>query len=142
MPERSYPVTIDTLGKLIDHGMGAFMHIRAPLKIHPTSKPHHELQTEFRRRHAGTVQVESWCPTAEPRAHHAGRQEQGGDCVLNASHRRSPCVSLDRQPTGQSHQVAETQSALAQLSRMCASAHTSPCRFGIPITPKAELRQE
>ena len=75
-------------------------------------------------------------------AHHAGRQEQGGDRVLNASHRTSPCVSLDRQPTGQSHHVAETQSALAQLSRMCASAHTSPRRFGIPITPKAELRQE
>ena len=48
-------------------------------------------------------------------AHHAGRQEQGGDRVLNASHRGSPCVSLDRQPTGQSHQVAEIQSALADL---------------------------
>src|SRR5215218_10067440 len=54
-------------------------------------------------------------------AHHAGRQEQGGDRVLKTSHRRSPCVSLDRQPTGQSHQIAEIQSALAQLSRMCAS---------------------
>src|SRR4051794_14595268 len=25
MPEPTYPVTIDTLGKLIDHGMGAFL---------------------------------------------------------------------------------------------------------------------
>jgi hypothetical protein len=25
MPEPTYPVTIDTLAKLIDHGMGAFM---------------------------------------------------------------------------------------------------------------------
>ena len=25
MPEPTYPATIDTLGKLIDHGMGAFM---------------------------------------------------------------------------------------------------------------------
>jgi len=33
MPERSYPVTIDTLGKLIDHGMGAFMHINSTLAI-------------------------------------------------------------------------------------------------------------
>src|SRR5215207_6185993 len=55
-------------------------------------------------------------------AQHGSRQEQGGDRTLNAFHRRSPCVSLDRQPTRQGHQVAETQNALARLSRMCASA--------------------
>ena len=32
MPERSYPVTIDTLGKLIDHGMGAFVACPTCLK--------------------------------------------------------------------------------------------------------------
>src|SRR5215210_3998232 len=38
--------------------------LSAPLKIHPMPKPHHGLQPEFHRHHAGTVQVESWCPTA------------------------------------------------------------------------------
>src|SRR5688572_9363765 len=39
--------------------------LSAPLNVHPTPKSHHELHAEFRRHHAGTVQVESWCRTAE-----------------------------------------------------------------------------
>ena len=32
MPEPTYPAVIDTLGKLIDHGMGAFMSCPTCLK--------------------------------------------------------------------------------------------------------------
>jgi hypothetical protein len=37
MPEPTYPAVIDTLGRLIDHGMGAFMLCRACLNA---DRPH------------------------------------------------------------------------------------------------------